>query len=110
MPLVSIVERQRLAIRLAFAESTILSHRHFSIADRQLNWFPRKNTQATRNKCVKKQGYVPPRKFSVEEAATIRTCYEAGGISYRELAIAHHTCKRCINHVVRRWGAYRADP
>ena len=54
----------------------------------------------------------PPRKFSVEQAGLIRSQYNSsnGKFSYRDLAREWNCCIRCINHVVRRWGAYKNDP
>lgn len=52
----------------------------------------------------------PPRRFSPEQAAAIRAAYKRRDTSYRDLAREWHCSLRCINHVVKGWGAYREDP
>lgn len=111
MALLSIAERQRLAVRLASQEGAVLNHRHFLQIDEMITGCKqRKDNRVWCVKNHKKKLPAPPRKFSVEQAAAIRSHYDRGGVSYRDLARVYECGLRCINQVIKRWGAYKADP
>lgn len=111
--MLSIVERQRHALSLAAAEGVVLSHRHhqpIQMPQRE-NYQSRVpiQTNIQRDWTTNKIKKLParPKKFSPEEAAQIRAAYDTGVVSMRDLAQEWNCGPRCINQVVRRWGAYK---
>lgn len=103
--MLSIIERQKQAASLALQEGSILSRRHYILTGMILS-DAKKAPPLLFNK--KRQPAIS-RKFSAEQAAAIRATYEAGDRSYRQLARDWNCGLRCINQVVRRWGAYKVD-
>lgn len=107
MERVSICQKQKLAINLALAEGATLSRRHSLAVERMVSPPQKHGNYQLRSAEFPKRKPAPPRRFSAEEAFAIRSAYVAGGVSYRQLAKQWNCGLRCINQVVRGWGAYK---
>lgn len=110
MARVSITQKQKLAFNLALTEGAVLSRRHALAVERMFVPLERTGGRTQlRSTEFRRKKPAPPRRFSAEEAFAIRSCYLAGGISYRQLARKYNCGLRCINQVVKGWGAYKED-
>lgn len=110
MERISICQKQRLAINLALAEGTVLCRRHSLAVERMVSPLERTSGRTQlRSSEFRRKKPAPPRRFSAEEAFAIRSAYAAGGISIRQLAKIWNCGPRCINQVIRQWGAYKED-
>lgn len=105
----SITQKQKLAFKIALAEGCTYSRRHSLAVERMVSPPQKTPHIELRSAEFPKRKPAPPRKFSAEEAFAIRSAYAAGGISYRQLARKWNCGLRCINQVVRGWGAYKED-
>lgn len=105
----SIHQKQKLAFRLALAEGCTYSRRHCLAVERMVSVPQSHLHHQLRSAEFPKRKPAPPRRFSAEEVFAIRSAYAAGGISYRQLARRWNCGLRCINQVIRGWGAYKQD-